>query len=134
MRKVIASEFLSLDGVVEEPSWTFQFTEEARDLYKFDEFAAANNLLLGRTTYEGFAATWPGMAEETGEYGDGRLPQARGLDDPVRAPRMEQRNPAKGKRLFGDGPDMKSFGLVDSQVFGSGTIVLTHRPAERKAE
>lgn len=69
MRKVVVSEFVSLDGVMEEPSWTFQFESEDRDQFKFDEMAAADALLLGRTTYEGFAAAWPGMAEQTGEYG-----------------------------------------------------------------
>lgn len=69
MRKVVVSEFVSLDGVMEDPSWTFQFMDEARDRFKFDELAAADALLLGRVTYEGFAAAWPGMAEQTGEYG-----------------------------------------------------------------
>lgn len=69
MRRVIVSEFVSLDGVMEDPSWTFQFEGEDRDQYKFDELSAADALLLGRVTYEGFAAAWPQMAEQTGEYG-----------------------------------------------------------------
>ncbi len=69
MRRVIVSEFVSLDGVMEEPGWTFQFESEDRDQYKFDELSAADALLLGRVTYEGFAAAWPGMEEQTGEYG-----------------------------------------------------------------
>jgi len=69
VRKVVVSEFVSLDGVMEDPIWTFQFPSEDRDRYKFDELSAADALLLGRVTYEGFAAAWPGMAEETGEYG-----------------------------------------------------------------
>jgi len=69
MRKVVVSEFVSLDGVVEEPMWTFQFSGEEQDKFKFDELAASDALLLGRVTYEGFAAAWPQMAEQTGEYG-----------------------------------------------------------------
>ncbi len=69
MRKVVVSEFVSLDGVMEEPGWTLQFESEDRNRYKFDELAAADALLLGRVAYEGFAAAWPGMEEETGEYG-----------------------------------------------------------------
>jgi dihydrofolate reductase len=65
----VVSEFVSLDGVMEEPSWTVPFEGEDKDQYKFDELAAADALLLGRVTYEGFAAAWPQMAEETGEYG-----------------------------------------------------------------
>jgi dihydrofolate reductase len=78
VRKVVVSEFVSLDGVMEDPSWTFQFGSEDQEKFKFDELAAADALLLGRTTYEGFAAAWPNMMEhyggprraELGEYAD----------------------------------------------------------------
>jgi dihydrofolate reductase len=78
MRKVIASEFVSLDGVMEDPSWTFQYASEEQERFKFDELAASDALLLGRTTYEGFATAWPNMMEhyegprraELGEYAD----------------------------------------------------------------
>ena len=69
MRKIVVSEFVSLDGVMEDPRWTFQFPSEDRDKFKFDELAASDALLLGRVTYEGFAAAWPRMEEQTGEYG-----------------------------------------------------------------
>jgi dihydrofolate reductase len=64
VRKVIASEFVSLDGVMEDPSWTFRFMSEDRAKFKFDELAASDALLLGRVTYEGFAAAWPSMMEQ----------------------------------------------------------------------
>src|ERR671917_2485681 len=66
MRKVVASEFVSLDGVMEDPSWTFQFSSEEQQKFKFDELAASDTLLLGRVTYEGFAAAWPNMMEQYG--------------------------------------------------------------------
>lgn len=69
MRKVVVSEFVSVDGIMEDPRWTFRFMSEERDSFKFDELAASDALLLGRVTYEGFAAAWPRMAEQTGEYG-----------------------------------------------------------------
>jgi dihydrofolate reductase len=69
MRKLVVSEFVSMDGVIEDPRWTFQFPSEDRDKFKFDELAASDALLLGRVTYEGFAAAWPQMEEQTGEYG-----------------------------------------------------------------
>jgi dihydrofolate reductase len=69
VRKIIASEFVTLDGVMEDPSWTFQFSSEEQDRFKFDELAASDALLLGRATYECFAAAWPQMEEQTGEYG-----------------------------------------------------------------
>jgi dihydrofolate reductase len=78
MRKVVVTEFVSLDGVVEDPSWTFRFASEEQENFKFDELSAADALLLGRETYEGFAAAWPNMMEqyegprraELGEYAD----------------------------------------------------------------
>ncbi len=79
MRRVIVSEFVSLDGVIEDPGgagefdrggWAFQADRGPDgDKFKFDELAAADALLLERVTYEGFAAAWPQMEEQTGEYG-----------------------------------------------------------------
>ena len=67
MRKVIASEFVALDGVIENPSWTFRFTGKEQQKFKFDELSASDALLLGRVTYESFAAAWPRMTEQAGE-------------------------------------------------------------------
>jgi dihydrofolate reductase len=64
VRKVVVSEFVSLDGVVEDPGWTFRFMSEERENFKFDELSASDALLLGRVTYEGFAAAWPNMTEQ----------------------------------------------------------------------
>jgi dihydrofolate reductase len=77
-RKVVESEFVSLDGVMEDPSWESPFRGEEQEKFKFDELAAADALLLGRKTYEGFAAAWPDMMEhyegprraELGEYAE----------------------------------------------------------------
>ncbi|HWV24565.1 MAG TPA: dihydrofolate reductase family protein [Thermomicrobiales bacterium] len=67
MSKVVLSEFISLDGVIEEPhNWHFPFTDAGTGKYKFDELFAAGSLLLGRVTYEGFAAAWPSMKDEQG--------------------------------------------------------------------
>jgi dihydrofolate reductase len=65
VRKVVVSQFVSLDGVVEDPgSWTIRFSGEEQQKYKLDELAAADVLLLGRVTYEEFAAAWPKMMEQ----------------------------------------------------------------------
>jgi dihydrofolate reductase len=69
MRKLVVSEFMSLDGVVENPGWTFQFGSPDQEQFKYDELKAADALLLGRVTYEGFAAAWPRMLEQTGDFG-----------------------------------------------------------------
>jgi dihydrofolate reductase len=69
MRKIVVSEFVSLDGVIENPAWTVPFRSTEGEQYKFAELKAADALLLGRVTYDGFAAAWPQMEEQTGEYG-----------------------------------------------------------------
>ncbi len=64
MRKIVVSEFVSLDGVMEEPMWTFEFGSPEQDDFKRNELIAADALLLGRETYEGFAAAWPSAPPE----------------------------------------------------------------------
>ena len=65
MTRIVLTEFISLDGVIEEPRWTFQF-ERGTDggKFKFDELFDADALLLGRVTYQGFAAAWPSMGND----------------------------------------------------------------------
>ena len=125
MRKVVVSEFVSLDGVIESPGWTFQFESEDRNQYKFDELAAADALLLGRVTYEGFAAAWPGMAEQTGEYGawmNGypKYVASRTLREP-----LEWNGRLLGEDIAGEVSALKRQEGKDILVFGSGQLVDT---------
>jgi dihydrofolate reductase len=75
MRKVIVSEFVTLDGVMEDPGgaekfehggWTMPYWSEEIGKVKFDELFASDALLLGRVTYQGFAKAWPTMKDEAG--------------------------------------------------------------------
>ncbi len=76
MGKLVVSEFVTLDGVMEDPGgaegferggWAFQFERgEEGDRFKLDETLEAEALLLGRKTYEGFAAAWPTIEDEAG--------------------------------------------------------------------
>ena len=75
--KLVVTEFISLDGVVEDPGgaenfeyggWSFEFNRgDDGDKFKLDETLASEALLLGRVTYEGFADAWP---SRTGEFAD----------------------------------------------------------------
>ena len=77
MGKIVVTEFVSLDGVMEDPGgaegyrhggWTFEFDRGPEgDKFKLDEALGAEALLLGRVTYEGFAAAWP---SREGEFAD----------------------------------------------------------------
>src|SRR5438094_2313864 len=77
MGRIVITEFASLDGVVEDPGgsenfkyggWSFEIDRgDEGNKFKLDEVMAADALLLGRVTYEGFAAAWP---TRTGEFAD----------------------------------------------------------------
>ena len=76
MSKIVVSQFVTLDGVFEDPGgsegidrggWAFRYERgEEGDRFKLDEVMAADGLLLGRVTYEGFAAAWPSRTDEFG--------------------------------------------------------------------
>jgi dihydrofolate reductase len=78
MARIVVTEFVSLDGVMEAPGggedfehagWTFEIERgEEGDKFKLDEALEADALLLGRKTYEGFAAAWP--SREGDEFAD----------------------------------------------------------------
>ena len=79
MGKLVVTEFVTLDGVFQDPGgtaeferggWAFQFDQgDEGAKFKFDELLASDAQLLGRVTYEGFAKAWPTM-EGTGEFGE----------------------------------------------------------------
>jgi dihydrofolate reductase len=185
MRKVIASEFVSLDGVIENPVWTFPFTGEEQQRFKYDELSAADALLLGRVTYEGFAAAWPRMNDEEGfadmmngypkhvvsttleeplgwnnstliegdvaeevsrlkelpgknilVFGSGKLVNTLMEHDLIDEYRLMVFPVVlgSGQRLFADGIEETALELVGNDSFETGVVVLTYRPAEKKAE
>jgi dihydrofolate reductase len=68
MSKVVLVTYVSLDGVVENPSWTVPYWNDELAAYQRDQLFASDALLLGRVTYEEFAAAWPSMTEE-GDFG-----------------------------------------------------------------
>lgn len=68
--RLVATEYLSMDGVFEEPGhWSGPFFNEEAQQFKWNELQASDALLLGRKTYEGFSAAWPSMTG-TGEFGE----------------------------------------------------------------
>jgi dihydrofolate reductase len=68
MSKIVVAQFLTLDGVMEAPEkWSFPYSNEEFATYKMDELKASGAHLLGRTTYDIFAASWP---SRTGEFAD----------------------------------------------------------------
>jgi dihydrofolate reductase len=75
MGRIVVTEFVSLDGVMEAPGgedfkykgWSFEFDRgEEGNKFKLDETLESEALLLGRVTYEGFAAAWPSRTDDVG--------------------------------------------------------------------
>jgi dihydrofolate reductase len=75
MRRIVVTEFVSVDCVMEDPGgaegyrhggWTFKFNDGEGMKYKLDETLGHDALLLGRVTYEGFARAWPGTTDDVG--------------------------------------------------------------------
>jgi dihydrofolate reductase len=77
MGKIVVTEFVSMDGVIEDPGgaedyehggWSFQFDRgDDGNQFKLDETSGSDALLLGRVTYQGFADAWP---SRTGDFAD----------------------------------------------------------------
>jgi dihydrofolate reductase len=153
--------------------WTFKFQDEEGMKFKFEELMEADAQLLGRVTYDGFAAAWPSMEDDGVGFrdkmnsmpkyvvsstlsdptwentqvislddvsgldgtilvaGSAQLAQglhARGLVDEYRL-MLYPVVLGSGKKLFGESDDLTAFRLEDSQVLGSGTLILTYRRA-----
>jgi dihydrofolate reductase len=130
MSKIVASEFVTVDGVMEDPGgaegfkyggWTFAFGSAAQQQWKAQELIQADALLLGRRTYEGFAAAWPTMPG-TGAYGErmNSLPKyvaSTTLTDMTWNARLLQGDLAE------ELPKLKQETGQDILIFGSGQLV-----------
>jgi dihydrofolate reductase len=130
MRKIIVTEFITLDGVIEAPGgdetihphggWQTKYSSAEAGKYKQDELAGVDALLLGRTTYDVFAAYWPtqtgaGFAEPIN-----RLPKyvvSRSLQ------KTEWNNSHILRDVAKDVAALKKTEGGDILVYGSGTLV-----------
>ena len=126
MRKVIVSMFISLDGVMEQPSWTTPYWNDEIAKFKFDELFASSALLLGRVTYEGFAAAWPSRTDEQG-FAD----RMNGLPKYVVSTTLEKAEwnnshlIKDAKRVAEEVSKLKQQPGQDILIFGSGELVHT---------
>jgi len=74
--RIVVTEFITLDGVIQDPGgsgeydrggWSFEYDRgDEGDKFKLEELNSADAQLLGRITYEGFAAAWPNMEDDAG--------------------------------------------------------------------
>ena len=157
--RLVATEYLSLDGVFEEPGhWSFPYFDEHAAQFKFDELNATDAQLLGRKTYEGFAKAWPTM-EGTGDFGvkmntmpkyvvtstlkqldwSGSKPIAGNVEDEVRKLKTQ---PGRDLLLAGSGQLFRSLmraGLIDVYrlmvhplILGKGQRLFTEEDAREE--
>jgi dihydrofolate reductase len=130
MRRIVVSEFVTLDGVMEDPGggesssrggWAFRFERGPEgDQYKVDELLAADALLLGRTTFEGFAAAWPGQSGDFADKMNGmqKIVVSTTMGDPAWSPTTVIRGDvARELGAIKEGPG------ADMLVAGSGQLV-----------
>jgi dihydrofolate reductase len=134
MRKVIVSEYVSLDGVIEDPGgaekfehggWTIPYSNDEIAKFKFDELFASDALLQGRVTYQGFAAAWPSMTDEAG-FAD----RMNSLPKYVVSTTLEEPLAWNNSRLIKGNiaeevARLKQESGQDVLVFGSGTLTQT---------
>ncbi len=131
MSRVVVSEFVSIDGVMEDPGgaedyrhggWTFEIDRgEEGDKFKLDEVFEAEALLLGRVTYEGFAAAWPTITDEVGF-----AEKMNAMPKYVVSSTLEEAGWSNSTVLSGDVPDevARLKGDVDGVILVAGSAQL----------
>ena len=123
MRKIVVTEFVSLDGVMEEPMWTFQYWNDEIARFKGEESDASDALLLGGVTYRGFAAVWPESEDEGASYFNNvrKYVVSETLEEP-----LEWNNSTLIKEnVVEQISDLKRQDCKDIVVHGSGALVRT---------
>ena len=152
MSKIIAAEYLTLDGVMENPAWTAPYFNDELGEFQNELMVASDALLLGRVTYEAFAAAWPNMPDAPGADRMNGLPKyvasrtlqaaewnAQIIEGDVAAAvaRLKQ-EPGQNLLIYGSGQlveYLREHGLIDEYrlmvfpvVLGSGKRLFANAP------
>lgn len=124
MRNVIVSMFVSLDGVTEAPEkWSLKFWSDDIAKFKHDELFAADALLLGRVTFEVFAASWPSRTDD--EYADRMNSIRKVVVSTTLAPPAWNNSTLIKADVASEVSKLKQQGGKDILVFGSTTLLST---------
>jgi|SRR5262245_19820228 len=123
MRRLVWAEYISIDGVVEDPAWTRPFWNDEIARVQKDLLFRSDALLLGRVTYESFAAAWPAITDTSG-FADrmNRLPKhvaSRTLENPTWNATVIQGDVADAVSR------LKRESAGDLLLYGSGTVAQT---------
>src|SRR5262245_6129299 len=134
MRRVVAAEYVSVDGVMQDPGgvgeiehggWTSAYFNDELGKFQADQLFASDALLLGRLTYEGFAAAWPSMEETEGEF----AVRMNSLPKSVASRTLKEPLEWNARLIDGDLPlkvaELKSQSGDDILVYGSSEVFNT---------
>ena len=125
MRKIVVTEYLTLDGVFDEPGhWSFDYWNEEAMLYKRDELFSSDVQLLGRVTYEGFAKAWPTMPD-TGDFGERMNSMPKYVVSTTLTNAEWQNSTIIGKNVVEEIQHLKEQSGQNILVAGSGKLVNT---------
>ena len=142
MGRLVVTEYISLDGVVEAPSGTEQFgragwTDDFSrgpdgNQFKVDETMASDGQPLGRITYETFAATWPHVE---GEFADkfNSMPKYV-VSSTLKDPEWSNTTVLEGDvvdEVTSGTSETKRLRLVETRTFGDGVHLLVYEPSSR---
>ena len=124
MSTVVAVEYLSLDGIMEEPQWSRPYFNEELQDFQLNNLMGSDALLLGRVTYEGFKEAWPSMSDPAG-FAD----KMNGMQKYVVSSTLEQPDWNNSTVIGGDVPaeiaKLKQGSGGDILVAGSARLVQT---------
>jgi dihydrofolate reductase len=132
MGKIVVTEFISMDGVIEDPGgaedyehsgWSFQIDRgDDGNKFKLDETMRTDALLLGRVTYQGFADAWP---SRTGDFADkfNSMPKFV-VSETLDAPEWNNSTVIRGD-IAEEVPKLKEQFANDIVVHGSAQLVNT---------
>ena len=125
MRKIVVSEFITVDGVIQDPHlWTFEYWSDGTARFKLKELEAADSLLLGRVTYEGFAAAWPSMTDEAG-FADRMNGYPKYVASKTLTEASWNNSTVVHDDVVGAVANLKEQSGSDILVFGSGNLIQT---------
>jgi dihydrofolate reductase len=137
MRKVVAAEYVTVNGVMQDPGgvgeiehggWSNAYFNDELAKYQSDQLLGSDALLLGRVTFEGFAAAWPSMEETEGEF----AVRMNTLPKHVASRTLKEPLPWNGTLLKGDLADevakLKEQPGEDILIYGSGQLVNALHP------
>jgi dihydrofolate reductase len=137
MRKVIAAEYVTVDGVMTDPGgvgeiehggWSNPYFDDELASYQSEQLVASDALLLGRVTFEGFAAAWPSMDDTEGEF----AVRMNSLPKFVASRTLQEPLAWNGTLLKGDVAEsvakLKEQPGEDILIYGSGELVNSLHP------